>query len=170
MTRFIALLRAVNVGGTGRLPIGLLTQLCVEAGFRGVRTFIASGNVVFDSKEASAEVKAKLERKLQAQAGAAIGVVVRTAEEMRDVLAINPFRDAPSNRTVAIFLDAPPPPGALQAARGRADEEIRLGAREIYVFYPRGQGASKLKIPAAATGTARNMNTIARLVGMALDA
>ena len=79
----------------------------------------------------------------------------------------NPFPDTPANRTMAIFLDEPPHPDALQAARGHAGEEMRLGLREIYVFYPDGQGPSKLRIPAAARGTARNMTTIAKLVEMA---
>jgi len=82
---------------------------------------------------------------------------------MAAVLAGNPFRDAPGNRVMAIFLDAPPPADALNAATGVQDEEMRLGRREIYVHYPSGIGRSKLKVPAAVQGTARNMNTVAKL-------
>ena len=81
----------------------------------------------------------------------------------------NPFPKAPGNRTVAIFLDAPPPTDALAAVRGRKDEEIGLGAREIYVHYGEGMAQSKLVVPAAKAGTARNMNTIATLAKMAAD-
>ena len=95
--------------------------------------------------------------------------MVRTAAEMQAVLKDNPFPKAAGNRTVAIFLDAPPPADTLAAVKGRKDEEIGLGAREIYVHYGEGMGQSKLVIPAAKAGTARNMNTIATLAKMAAD-
>jgi uncharacterized protein (DUF1697 family) len=70
---------------------------------------------------------------------------------------------------MAIFLDAAPPKDTLAAVRGRKDEEIKLGKREIYVHYVEGMAKSKLVIPAAKTGTARNMNTIATLAEMAAE-
>lgn len=167
MIKYIALLRAVNVGGTGKLPMAELKAMCVEAGFAGVQTYIASGNVVFKSAASPAEVKAALEGRLLAYAGKPVGAAVRTAEEMAAVLAANPFPDAAPNRTVAIFLDAQPPADALERATGAKDEEMRLGAREIYVHYGDGMADSKLRIPAAKDGTARNMNTVARLAEMA---
>jgi uncharacterized protein (DUF1697 family) len=85
------------------------------------------------------------------------------------VLANNPFPKAAPNRTVAIFLDRPPPADALAVIRGRNGEEVRLGRREIYVHYGDGMGTSKLVIPVAKTGTARNMNTIATLAKMAAE-
>ncbi|HLW91856.1 MAG TPA: DUF1697 domain-containing protein [Roseiarcus sp.] len=94
---------------------------------------------------------------------------MRTAAEMADVVRRNPFPNAPRNRTVAIFLDQRPPADALAEASGRKDEEMKLGAREIYVFYGDGMGQSKLKIPAAREGTARNINTIAKLAEMAAE-
>ena len=167
MTAFIALLRAVNVGGTGKLAMADLATLCEAAGFRSVRTYIASGNVVFESKLAESAVRQELERRLLAYAGKPVGVVVRTAAEMAEVLARNPFPDAPANRTVAIFLDAAPPATALDNLSGRVDEELSMGLREIYVQYGADMGHSKLKIPAAKSGTARNMNTVAKLAAMA---
>lgn len=167
MTRYVALLRAVNVGGTGKLPMEDLKALCVDAGFARVETYIASGNVVFDSRASAAKVKAALEAKLADYAGKPMSVILRTGEEMAAVLDANPFPKAPPNFTVAIFLDDPPPPDALAHAKGQANEEMRLGLREIYVHYGAGMGRSKLKIPAAKTGTARNINTIARLVELA---
>ncbi|MCA1458151.1 DUF1697 domain-containing protein [Bradyrhizobium sp. BRP22] len=169
MPTYIALLRAVNVGGTGKLPMTELKAMCVAEGFASVQTYIASGNVVFDSKLSAAKVKAALEKRLQAYAGKPVGVVIRTAEEMAAVLKANPFPKAPPNWTVAVFLDEAPPADALAAIKGRQDEEVRLGRREIYVAYGSGMGRSKLKIPAAANGTARNINTIAKLVELASD-
>ena len=167
MTSFIALLRAVNVGGTGKLPMQDLTGMCESAGFSSVRTYIASGNVIFQSKLSEKKVREELERRLLAYAGKPVSVAVRTAAEMAEVLARNPFPDAPPNRTVAIFLDAAPPDTALENISGRADEQVALGRREIYVVYGVDMAGSKLKIPAAKTGTARNMNTVAKLAALA---
>jgi uncharacterized protein (DUF1697 family) len=115
----------------------------------------------------SAKVKSELEVRLLAYAGKPVGVVVRTASEMQAVLKGNPFPKAAASYTVAIFLDEQPPSDALDHAVGKKDEEMRLGSREIYVHYGSGMGRSKLKIPAAKHGTARNMNTIAKLIEMA---
>lgn len=167
MTSYVALLRAVNVGGTGKLPMGELKALCEEAGFADVRTYIASGNVVFGSRLAEKAVKKVLEQRLQEYAGKPVGVMVRTAAEMAAVLAANPFPEAAGNRTVAIFLDTPPAATALQDVTGVDGERLMLGRREIYVHYGEGMASSRLKIPAAKAGTARNMNTIAKLADMA---
>jgi uncharacterized protein (DUF1697 family) len=167
MTRYVALVRAANVGGTGKLPMSELTAMCADAGFTRVETYIASGNVVFDSKLAASKVKAALEARLHVYAGKSVGLVVRTAEEMAAVLKANPFPKAEPRHTHAIFLDGRPPRDALDHAVGRTDEEMRLGEREIFVHYSSGMGRSKLRIPATKTGTARNMNTVAKLAEMA---
>ena len=167
MTAFIALLRAVNVGGNNKLPMSDLKALCEAAGFAKVRTYIASGNVVFESKASEAKVKAALEAKIAAHIGAKIGVIVRTAAEMAAVLDRNPFAKRPASKTVAIFLDEAPARDTLDGMTGVKDEEACLGAREIYAHYPSGLGRSKLKIPAPRLGTARNMNTVATLVKLA---
>lgn len=167
MPAFIALLRAVNVGGTGKLPMAELKAMCIAAGFSKVQTYIASGNVVFESKLPPAKIKAAIETRLKAFAGKPVGVAIRTLEEMAAVLKANPFPDAPPNRTVAIFLDEPPPANALDEVKGLRAEELRLGTREIYVHYGEGMADSKLRIPAAVSGTARNINTVAKLVELA---
>lgn len=168
MVSFIALLRAVNVGGTGKLPMADLEAMCEAAGFEAVRTYIASGNVVFRSGLTDRQAKAALEARLQTYAGRQVGVVMRTAAEMTEVLAGNPFPDAPGNRVMAVFLDEPASPAALHGVTGRADdEEVVVARREIYIRYGKGMGTSKLRIPAAKLGTARNMNTVAKLASMA---
>jgi uncharacterized protein (DUF1697 family) len=172
MNAYIALLRAVNVGGTGKLPMTELKAMCEAAGFADVKTYIASGNVVFRAKGNAASVTAALEARLADYAGKPVGVLIRTPKEMAAVRDANPFSEAAPNRTVAIFLDAPPPAKALEDLRHQKDEELALGKREIYVHYGDGMGDSKLVIPAAKAGTARNMNTVAKLaeMGAALDA
>jgi uncharacterized protein (DUF1697 family) len=163
MPTYIALLRAVNVGGTGKLPMSELRAMCEALGFTGVRTYIASGNVVFQSRLAAATVKRQLEQSLATYAGKPVGVLLRTAQEMAAVLAANPFASEPPDRTVALFLDAAPPADTLKSVSGQGTETIAPGKREIYVYYKDGIGRSKLKIAAAKDGTARNMNTVATL-------
>jgi len=170
MTRYVALIRAVNVAGTGKLAMADLRAMCAEAGFARVETYIASGNVVFESKVASSRVKAELEGRLLAHFGKPFGVVVRTGAEMAAVLKANPFPQAEPRHTYAIFLDRRPPRDALEHAVGLRGEKMHLGDREIYVHYGDGMGRSKLTIPAAKAGTARNMNTVAKLAEMAAKA
>jgi uncharacterized protein (DUF1697 family) len=166
MTSYIALLRAVNVGGTGKLPMADLKALCVDAGFDKVQTYIASGNIVFESQEPAAQVKSALESRLHAYAKKPIDVFLRTAAELRSVLAANPFKKPEPKFVYAFFLGEKPPPNAATNVKHRVDEEIHPGKRELYVYYPQGMGQSKMVIPAAARGTARNMNTVAKLLAM----
>lgn len=169
MAAVIALLRAVNVGGTGKLSMAELKAMCVAEGWSKVQTYIASGNVVFETKTSPTRIKAALEARLSTFAGKSVGVIVRTADEMIAVLKANPFPKAAPNRTLVIFLDQPPKPDALDNLRHLKDEELRLGAREIYVHYGDGMRDSRLVIPAAKLGTARNMNTVAKLAEMAAN-
>jgi uncharacterized protein (DUF1697 family) len=139
--------------------------MCESLGFEDVRTYIASGNVVFRSDRDASALKAALEERLGEYAGKPVGVVIRTGAEMAEVHARNPFPDAPGNWTVAIFLDRSPAPNALESVRNQGAERIELGAREIYVAYGEGMGRSRLSIPAAESGTARNMNEHRREAG-----
>jgi uncharacterized protein (DUF1697 family) len=155
------------VGGTGKLPMADLKAMCETLGFTHVRTYIASGNVVFQAGHDAAKVRATLEKALHDYAGKPVGVHVRSPAELRNILADNPFSQAVGNRNIVIFLDAAAPPDALTKITGQGDEHLALGVREIYIHYGDDMGHSKLKIPAAKHGTARNMNTVAKLAEMA---
>ncbi len=122
---------------------------------------------MFESALSEAKVKAALEQALAAYAGKSVQVLVRTAAEMAAVLAANPFKDAAPNHTVAIFLDRKPVAADIENLKGQKDEVLALGKREIYVNYVGGMGPSKLLVRASNEGTARNMNTIAKLAEMA---
>ena len=167
MTAYVALLRAVNVGGTGKLPMATLVQIARDAGLERVGTYIASGNLVFESGKREADVREALAERLSARAGRPAGVLVRTAAEMAGVLARNPFPDQPANRVMALFTDEALPADPLGGATGHADERIVRGERELFVFYPGGMARTRLKLPAEVSGTARNMNTVAKLAEMA---
>jgi uncharacterized protein (DUF1697 family) len=164
----VALLRGVNVLGAAPLPMRDLVRLCEEAGHSNVRTFIASGNAIFRSPATESEVRAGLEARLAALAGKPIRVHVRRADAMQAVLCGNPWPHAPGSQAMAIFLHERATPEMLESVKNQAPNEfLALGHRELYVWYGSGQGQSRMRIPAAQWGTARNMNTIAKLAALA---
>jgi uncharacterized protein (DUF1697 family) len=167
MTAFVALLRAINVGGTGTLRMTELADLCNTEGLKRAATYIQSGNVVFESTLTEPKVKAKLEKALATKMGKKIDALVRTGEALDTVLKRNPFRDAAPNRVLVLFLDEAPNASALDALVIPGREEVALVGRELFVHYPDGQGKSKLRIPFAKTGTGRNLNTVTKLAAMA---
>jgi uncharacterized protein (DUF1697 family) len=170
VTAYVALLRAVNVGGTGKLPMAELKRIAEELGFGSARTFIASGNLLFTSDKSENEVRELLEQRLADHMGKPVTVMVRTAAEMAAVAKANPFADAPGRRVLVTFLAEAPPKNALDEAKGQDGERLALGTREIYVDYCGALlGRSKLRIPAAAKGTARNMNSVAKLAELAKE-
>jgi uncharacterized protein (DUF1697 family) len=167
MAAFVALLRAVNVGGTGKLAMADLVTLCEKAGFKRVTTYIQSGNVVFESRASEARIKAALEKALAIKVGKPVGVLLRSGAELDRVLAGNPFKKAPPNRVIVLFLDEAPEADVLEGVKAPGGEELVLRGRELYIHYPVGQGVSKLKVPLAKVGTGRNLNTVAKLAEMA---
>ena len=168
MTAYVALLRGINLGKR-QLRMEDLRRIAAELGLGSPKTYIASGNLLFTSDRSEKALKSELEKRLGEQMGAPVGVMIRTAKEMAAVAKANPFTTEPGNKVVAIFLDQAPPGDAADQAKNVASERIETGKREVYVHYPDGQGRSKLVIPAAAKGTARNMNSVAKLAELAKD-
>ena len=167
MAIFVALLRAVNVGGTGMLPMKELSALCIKLGFKKVRTYIQSGNVVLESSLPEENVRAGLERVLTKRMGKKVDVMVRSASELRSILEANPFADAEPAKVAVVFLSHPAPKGMLDNLAAPGGEEVRLANREIYIHYPNGMGRSKLKLPSTCgAATARNINTVTKLVAL----
>jgi uncharacterized protein (DUF1697 family) len=168
MTVYVALLRAVNVGGTGKLAMKDLATLCTGLGFSDVRTYIQSGNVVFGSRKAEEAVRTALEAALTRTLGKPADVVVRSAVEIAAVLAENPFPKAPPAKVGVAFFHRHLPKGALKDIVIPGNEEVALGRREAYIHFPDGMGRSKLKLPKSwGPATVRNINTVGRLTAMA---
>ena len=167
MTVFVALLRAINVGGTGKLAMSDLSALCSALGFDKVRTYIQSGNVVFESDLSEKAIRTRFETALTEKLGKRADVVVRTASELRSVLKANPFPNAEPAKVGVYFQTDRVKHSLLDEIVAPGGEEVRLGKREIYIHFPHGMGRSKLKLPAG-VGTIRNMNTVAKLVDMAI--
>lgn len=169
MKVYVALLRAINVGGTGKLAMADLKRLCDEAGFKDCRTHIQSGNVVFRSSLSEASVKAKLEKVLAAHLGKSHGVLVRSRAELKAIIKANPFRSAEPNRVLVLFMDEALPKDALKGLPIPGREKLQVEGREIFIHFPDGMGRSKLKIPYAQLATGRNLNTVVKLAALAAE-
>jgi uncharacterized protein (DUF1697 family) len=162
---FIALIRGINVGGTGILPMKELASLCSGIGCQDVRTYIQSGNVIFKSELSEEQVRSCLEKALEKRMGKPIGVMVRTPAEMRAILSRNPFPDKEPAKVAVAFLTAPPPKDLVKNIAAPGGEQVEPGKREVYIYYPEGMGRSRLKLPLeGAATTVRNINTVAKLV------
>lgn len=167
MTAYVALLRAVNVGGTGKLAMADLRAICTDLGFGEARTFIASGNALFTSDDTEAEVKAMLEARLSQHMGRPAGVFVRSDSELAAIVASNPFPDAHGSRHMVFFYDAPPPADLIAQCRDPQGEQLALGTRELHVDYGDGIRHTKLKIPDKDRRTGRSMNSVRKLAELA---
>jgi uncharacterized protein (DUF1697 family) len=170
----IALLRAVNVGGHGKVSMADLKTLMDDIGFVGGRTLLQSGNLVF---RADGLEDAAIERLLEAEAGKRIGlktdVMARDASEWSAAIAANPFPDKAAQdpgHLLLLALKAEPAPGAVAALREAYDgpERFEGWGRHLHVVYPEGVGPSRLTTALierrlGVRATARNWNTVLKL-------
>ena len=170
MTAYVALLRGVNLLGVSTLKMADLKAIADKLGLKQARTYIASGNLLFLSNKAEQPLRRALEQEMKAHMGRELRVMLRTAAELAAVVEANPFADSPGNRVQAFFLNEAPPNDLKKTARNQDDERIATGPREVFVAYgEQGIGKSRLRLPAAEAGTARNMNTVAKLAQLAKE-
>lgn len=170
MTVYVALLRAVNVGGTGALPMARLAQLCTGLGLGHVRTYIQSGNVVFSSPWSADAARTALEVALTDELGTPALVIIRTAAELERVVVANPFPDAEGAKVGVALAHEPVPASIVDGIHTPGDEQVVAGERELYLYCPDGMGLSKLTLPKSlGPVTVRNMNTMTKLVALTRD-
>jgi uncharacterized protein (DUF1697 family) len=171
----VALLRGVNLGGR-RLPMKDLAAMFRDAGCGDVRTYIQSGNVVFEARPALArQVPALVSEAITDRFGFEAPIVTRTAAEMEDVASHNPFLKAgadPKTLHVVFLQDRPSKARVAELDPGRSPpDEFAVQGREVYLHCPNGVGSSKLTMPyfdskLQTIATARNWNTVLKLVEM----
>lgn len=178
----VSLFRGVNVGGHNRMPMDTLRKMYESLGMADVQTYVQSGNVVCRAKDGdTAQLAAQIEKAVEKTFGFRTLCVVRTAAEMQDVVARNPFvgrKDINPASLLVMFLATAPSAGDLEIARGlKGDvEEMHLHAREAFIYYPNGLARPKLpwmtiEKKLKTSGTGRNWNTVIKLAEMsaALD-
>ena len=178
MTTHIAMLRGVNVGGNS-LKMDWLRTACEDAGLKEVRTYVQSGNIIFNSGLSTTRLTHKLKALIDAQTRLPVTVVIRSAPEMAKIVAGNPFpkqKGVDAGKLHVTFLgEAPSKPALdkLDALAGTRDE-YRLAKREIYLHCPVNYGQTKLSNTAiekalAVSATTRNWNTVTTLCAMAAE-
>ncbi len=157
MAAIAAFLRAVNVGGTGKLPMARLRELAEAAGCSAPETHLASGNLIFDDRGDLAGIHARLEAQLEDEMGQHVPIFMRDHNTLQGVLDALPWSEASGSRVgIIIGADA----ASTDAVTGRSDEALVLASGHLAVHFPSGMGQSKLHHPAFQTGTMRNRNTI----------
>ena len=172
----LALLRGLNVGGKNRLPMKDLAALFADAGCDNVRTYIQSGNVLFAATpDVAVAVPSLVAARIVERFGYRTPVLARTAEELRSVVAANPFvaEGAAEETLHVVFLADRPAPGrrdALDPDRSPPDA-FAVRGREIYLRLPRGAADSKLTnayfdAKLATTSTIRNWRTVTKLLAL----
>ena len=176
MATYIALLRGVNVGGN-ILKMDRLRELCAALGARNVRTYVQSGNIVFEAQGTASHWAQTLERKLAGESRLPVSVIVRTAAEMSAVLAGNSFlkeKGIDTARLAVTFLQQAPAKPALAAlgALKIGSERFHCAGKEIYLHCPDGFANAKLytleKVLKQRT-TSRNWNTVTKLCEMSAE-
>lgn len=174
--RWVALLRAVNLGARNKVPMAELRKLLSAAGYGDVRTYIASGNVLLDGPRKRSTIAGELERLIADAFHVETIAVMRTPKELARVVAGHPF-GADTSRSHVAFLAAKPDARAAQelnAADHSPDRALLVGA-DVYLRYPAGvQGsrlsAARLEKLLGVPGTHRNWRTVAALAELAADA
>ncbi len=171
-TTWVALLRAVNVGGHKKLKMAELRSVCESLALRQVSTYLQSGNVVFQAQTTSAPALARtLESGIEQHFGFTVDLFLRTAAELNAVVDKSPFagRQPPQqNWLTVMFLEAPPAGVELQRFIDTyaGPEQLIPQGRELFIYYTNGIGRSKLPqamAPLKLHGTGRNWNTILKL-------
>lgn len=170
MPRTVALIR--GVGGPTAMKMAALREVLASAGLGEVETLQVAGNVILDAADRSPDdIAATMRDAIRGGFGFDLPVLVRSHAELVDAVARNPFADAAEGRWVqTVFLDAPPAEPTLTLPDGIPEEAV-LDGREVFVRYPEGIGGSKLQAGwfekrLGVIGTARNANTIAKLLAL----
>jgi uncharacterized protein (DUF1697 family) len=178
MTAVISMLRGVNVGGNNMIKMEALRALYGSLGLRDAQSYVQSGNVVFrtDRKEI-APIAKKIEDAIEDKFGFRPSVALRTAAELREVVAKNPFAKRteiePGKLLVSFLMSDPAAADRELVRKMKFDpEEIHLGSRHLYIYFPTGQGKSKLNTKMIektlrTTSTGRNWNSVLKLLEMA---
>jgi uncharacterized protein (DUF1697 family) len=178
MTRYVVLLRGINVGGNKRITMADLRELLSGLGHQDVRTHLQSGNAVLTSADKPAKLVAAIEERITSELGMSVSVLVRTAAEMRAVVDANPMPDIATDgsRYVVLFLSKPLDPAIVATLDPAAyePEQFRVHGHEVYLWHPEGIRDAKMnKInwdrKFGVVASARNWNTVTKLADMAAE-
>ena len=177
MNLYVALLRAINVGGTKKIAMSALIGLLAELGFEGGKSILQSGNLIFQTRiKRTTELESLLEAEAAKRLGLQTDFMVRSGDEWEKIVTRNPFRAEAKNdpgHLVVVFLKDAPSNAAGEALRNaiKGPEVIHFDGRHAYVTYPDGIGRSRLtsaliERKLGSCGTARNWNTVLKIAAL----
>jgi len=175
---YIALLRGINVSGQKIIKIDELRKLFENLGFKNVKTYIQSGNVVFNSKiESIDKIVKSIEKKIKEVFSFDVTVIIRNRDELGKIIQINPFlKNKPVEKLYVSFLsDIADDNKTEKLYKYRSEtEEFLLIGKEMYLYYPDGYGRSKLtnnifESKLGVKATTRNWNTVNKLFEMSKE-
>lgn len=168
MNRYLVFLRGVMPTGRTKVPMAEARAILSAAGYGKVRSYIATGNFLLDTAQTEAAVAQAVQTLIAEQLGPKLEVLVRSPEALSKVLADNPFPDGKPNQVLVTFLPKSVQEGFLDGVSTQGREQVMVAEREVYIHYPDGIGRSTLKLPKVVqSGTARNLNTLRKLLDMA---
>jgi len=176
--RAIVLLRAVNVGGTAKVPMAELRAVLAEIGYREVATYIQSGNIVATVPQArdEASLAAEVEAAIADRMGVTTRAIVRTRDELEAALAAYPWPEHNPKLAHIVFMDREPDPDGVAALRARdfGEDEWTVVGRDLFARYGEHIQSSKMTNAVLerllnVTATARNLSTVRKLIAMAGD-
>ncbi len=174
----ISMLRAVNVGGHNKVKMEALRELYEELECRGCQTYVQSGNVIFKAKDKSlTKLAARIEEDIERKFGFHSDVILRTLPELREVITRNPFAERSGiepGKLLVNFLAADPGEEARKKVLevNVAPEELMINGREMFIYFPHGQGRTKLPVAAIqrilkTPATGRNWNSVTKMLEIA---
>jgi uncharacterized protein (DUF1697 family) len=175
MNTYISMLRGINVGGQKQVRMAELKSLFESLGLENVRTYVQSGNVVFESaEEEAAKLRESIEAQIQATFGFSVPVLIRTADDFQRVIESHPFQKEEPIRILVTFLAEHPDQSKLDDLGHYQDkvDQFAIGKQEIYLFCPGGYGRTKLsntffERKLGVIATTRNWKTVNTLYEMA---
>jgi len=180
MSTVVSMLRGINVGGQKRLHMETLREIYKNLGFSNIRTYVQSGNVVFESTEQEeTKLTKRIETSIKQACGFPVEVFIRQAPELKQILAGNPFlndrNEDPSKLHVTFLYQSPPETAwSKLIPPGDTIDEFAPGEQAIYLFCPNGYGKTKLsnsffERKLGMPVTTRNWNTVNALAELAID-
>ncbi len=176
MATLVALLRGINIGPRNRIAMPELRDALSEDGFKDVRTYVQSGNIVLGTKLKPAGLERRIEELIEKRFGLEIAVVARTRGELAKVVELNPLAKVAKNpkRYQVAFLSAPLAATVVEKLEAAVipPEQLVIEGREIFSWHAEGIARSKLWNAVASRGlgvkaTARNWTTVTTLLQMA---
>jgi uncharacterized protein (DUF1697 family) len=172
MTRYVALLRGINVGGANKISMPQLRAMAENLGYQSVSTYINSGNLLFTSSQGGGGLAEEIQQAITAEFGRPIEVTVRSLDQLRRILAANPYPEGNPSQVTVAFLTKPAAANAREKVATLAGdhEPFTFAGTEIYVNYTHGLGNSKLAErfsgAVGVSATVRNIRTVGKIMAL----